>query len=83
MAISTPYDERLARLSAELDGTRLFYGDAGDREKQARKQRTAFLRKQVEESGGAEGSLDPGIYRAVREQAAGVGLRYDADGPAY
>ena len=27
-AVATPYDDELARLSAALDGTRLFYGDA-------------------------------------------------------
>ena len=37
VAIATPYDERLAELSAELDGTRLYYGGAEDRERQARK----------------------------------------------
>lgn len=175
VAISTPYDERLAKLSAKLDGTRLYYGDAQDKEKQSRKleaavklhssasveakarraafnasaggetnflgekelvqdvssgrvnldaiapkelpeplramsadeqkalvsetaqrretlkrqmkdladQRAAFLREKVEESGGAEDSLDHGIYRAVREQAAGVGLHYEAPAPAY
>ena len=29
--------------------------------------------------GGAEDSLDHKIYRAIREQAASKGLRYDAD----
>jgi uncharacterized protein YegL len=37
VAIATPYDERLAKLSAELDETRVYYGDAEDKEKQARK----------------------------------------------
>ncbi len=37
VAIATPYDERLARLSAQLDATRLYYGDARTRdEKQAK-----------------------------------------------
>jgi von Willebrand factor type A domain len=27
-AVTTPFDDEIARLSAELDGTRLFYGDA-------------------------------------------------------
>ncbi len=175
VAIATPYDERLAALSAELDGTRLYYGDAEDRERQARKleatdklnasasasakarraafnasesgeanllggkdlvedlasgraeladidsdelpaplqvlsaaaqkavieetaarrdaikreirtlaeQRDAYLSKEVEAGGGAEGSLDHGIYDAVREQAAGAGLRYEAAAPLY
>lgn len=175
VAIATPYDERLAKLSAELDGTRLYYGDAKDKEKQARKlkatdkmqsaasvqakarrgafnasasgkvnflgekelvedvssgrvdidaiapdqlpapiqslpaeerkalvaetaqrrtdlkremkdladRRNAYLRDKVEEEGGAEGSLDHGIYRAVRKQAAEAGLHYEAEAPAY
>jgi Mg-chelatase subunit ChlD len=37
VAIATPYDERLAKLSAELDGTRLYYGDEEDKKKQTRK----------------------------------------------
>jgi len=37
VAIATPYDDRLAKLSAELDETRLYYGDAEDKKKQARK----------------------------------------------
>jgi Skp family chaperone for outer membrane proteins len=28
LAVSTPYDEKIARLARDLDGTRLFYGDA-------------------------------------------------------
>jgi len=163
VAIATPYDERLAKLSAELDGTRLYYGDEKDKVKQARKleatkklnetasvtakarraafnasksgemnllgerelvddvtsgqvdldsiepeelpaplqamsageqkalviaageqradlkrqmkdladQRAAYLRDKVEEGGAAEGSLDEGIFRAVREQGGG------------
>jgi hypothetical protein len=37
----------------------------------------------VEERGGAEDSLDHGIYRAVKEQASSAGLTYDAAAPAY
>jgi Mg-chelatase subunit ChlD len=175
VAIATPYDERLAKLAAELDGTRLFYGSEGEREEKRRKveaatelhekasvstqarraafnatpsgksnllgdkelvedvasgrvnldaipaaalpepmqampeedrkalieekarqresiekdmrqlaeQRAAYLRDQVEAAGGAEESLDHGIYRAIREQAAEIGLSYDAKAPAY
>ncbi|WP_295413715.1 vWA domain-containing protein [uncultured Thiodictyon sp.] len=35
VAISTPYDAKLAKLSAELDDTRLFYGSADERGKRA------------------------------------------------
>jgi Mg-chelatase subunit ChlD len=37
IAMTTPFDETLARLSQELDATRLFYGDEEDRVEQARK----------------------------------------------
>ena len=46
-------------------------------------QRTDYLTQKVEESGGADGSLDAQIYKAVREQAKEKGLRYEADAPAY
>jgi len=45
--------------------------------------RAAYLRAKVDEAGGAEDSLDHGIYRAVREQAAAAGLHYEAEAPAY
>ena len=37
VAIATPFDARLAELSARLDGTRLYYGSAEDKAVQARK----------------------------------------------
>lgn len=37
LAIATPFDARLAELSADLDATRLGYGSAEDRERQALK----------------------------------------------
>ena len=175
VAIATPYDERLAKLSAELDATRLYYGSAADKARQERKlqaadrlradasvtsrarraafnasesgktnllgdkelvdavasgrvdlgsiapeelpapmqampaaeqkalieqtakrraalttevqelaqRRAGFLHEKVEERGGAKDSLDDGIYRAVREQAAAAGLHYESDAPAY
>ncbi|MEA3277544.1 MAG: vWA domain-containing protein [Pseudomonadota bacterium] len=175
VAIATPYDARLAELSAQMDETRLYYGDSEDKETHRRKleatkklhesatlesrarravfntsksgetnflgskdlvddvtggrvdladipqeelpaplqalppqaqkslvdetaerrnslkqemrelgeQRAAYLRKEVEERGGGEGSLDHGIYRAVRDQAADAGLNYEAEAPAY
>ena len=46
-------------------------------------QRSTYLEKSVEEAGGAADSLDDNIYRAVREQAAKVGLSYESDAPAY
>ncbi|MEJ2456373.1 MAG: VWA domain-containing protein [Candidatus Thiodiazotropha sp.] len=43
VAIATPYDERLAELSAELDGTRLYYGST--EEKAKREKKVAATRK--------------------------------------
>jgi uncharacterized protein YegL len=45
-------------------------------------ERDAYLKDQVEKSGGAADSLDQQIYDAVREQAAPLGLDY-ADGPKF
>ena len=45
--------------------------------------RSDYLKQKVEETGGAEKSLDHKIYRAVREQAAVKGLRYEHDAPEY
>ena len=175
VAIATPYDKKLARLSHELDATRLYYGDSETRAKKDGKlaatrklhasasvasrarraafnisgsgaanllgdselvddvssgrvdldeikredlpepmqalapaaakaliqeraeqreqlqaeirelaqQRSDFLKEKVEESGGAEASLDDRIYGAVRNQAAAKGLKYDVAAPAY
>jgi len=46
-------------------------------------QRSDFLKKKVDESGGAAASLDDRIYSAVREQAAAKGFRYETAAPAY
>jgi len=45
--------------------------------------RSDFLKKKVQEAGGARDSLDEKIYSAVREQAGKKGLRYEADAAAY
>ncbi|MEJ2130100.1 MAG: VWA domain-containing protein [Gammaproteobacteria bacterium] len=37
LAMTTPYDEQLARLSAELDATRMFYGDEETQERMKHK----------------------------------------------
>lgn len=175
VAIASPYDERLARLSAELDDTRLFYGSDEEKEQMRKKSAAAdklhasssvasrarraafnasesgkvnllgkqelvddmasgrvdldsigeeklpeplqamapeeraavvekqaerraelkkeiselsgkrddYLRRKVAETGEAEDSLDHKIYRAVREQAAAVGLSYEESMPSY
>ena len=45
--------------------------------------RSAYLRDKVEAEGGAEDSLDAKLYRSIKEQAAGSGMRYEAAAPAY
>jgi Mg-chelatase subunit ChlD len=47
------------------------------------RQRSDYLRKEVDKAGGAKDSLDRKIYGAVREQAGKKGLRYEAPAPAY
>ncbi len=46
-------------------------------------QRAEYLKKKVEEMGGAKDSLDHKIYGAIREQAASKGLHYDEDKVSY
>jgi len=41
VAIATPYDRKLAELSARLDDTRLYYGSAEEKAQQARRQAAA------------------------------------------
>lgn len=175
VAIATPYDKKLAKLSEELDGTRLYYGDSrtraekegklaatgklhryssvasrarraafnasgsgeanllGDNElvadvssgrvdldaikpeelppplqalapatakeliqekaeqrrelqaeiRELSQQRSDFLKRKVDERGGAAASLDDRIYDAVRKQAAARGFSYKTEAPAY
>jgi Mg-chelatase subunit ChlD len=45
-------------------------------------QRDAYIDAQVDAAGGADASLDQQIYEAVREQAAPLGLEYEA-GPRF
>ncbi len=45
--------------------------------------RDTYLQQKVAEAGEAEDSLDHKIYQAVREQAAAVGLSYEAAAPSY
>jgi hypothetical protein len=47
------------------------------------KKRDSFLEEEVEASGGAEASLDQGLFDAVRRQAGKAGLSYEADSPRY
>ncbi len=45
--------------------------------------RDRYLEDEVEAAGGAADSLDEKIYRAVRDQAASVGLTYEDDNAKY
>lgn len=45
--------------------------------------RNRFIRERVDAEGGADDSLDEKIYRAVKDQAASIGLTYDSDSPKY
>ena len=45
--------------------------------------RDRYLEAEVEAAGGASDSLDEKIYRAVRDQAASVGLTYEDDNAKY
>jgi len=45
--------------------------------------RDRFIKEKVTAEGGAGDSLDEKIYRAVKDQAASVGLTYDSDSAKY
>lgn len=45
--------------------------------------RSRFIKQKVKEAGGADDSLDEKIYRAVKNQAASIGLTYDSDSASY
>jgi Mg-chelatase subunit ChlD len=45
--------------------------------------RSQFIKQKVEAEGGADDSLDEKIYRAVKDQAAGIGLTYESDSASY
>jgi Mg-chelatase subunit ChlD len=175
VAVSTPFDEKLSRLAAELEDTRLYYGDAETKKVQKAKldanarlrkelstealarrdtfnatasgkanllgkselvdaissgrveldeiveenlpaslqamapaeqivviteqaqrrdqlqqeikklsaSRSDFIKQKIAAEGGADDSLDEKIYRAVKDQAASIGLTYDSDSASY
>ena len=45
--------------------------------------RNQFIKEKVAADGGAEDSLDEKIYRAVKDQAASIGLTYESDSARY
>jgi hypothetical protein len=175
VAVSTPFDEKLSRLAAKLEDTRLYYGDAETKKVQKAKldantrlrkelstealarrdtfnatasgkanllgeselvdaissgrveldeieeenlpaslqamapaeqmeviteqaqrrnqlqqeinklsaSRSDFIKEKIAAEGGADDSLDEKIYRAVKDQAASIGLTYDSDSASY
>ena len=51
--------------------------------RQLSESRSNFIKKKIATDGGADDSLDEKIYRAVKDQAAGIGLTYDSDSASY
>ncbi len=45
--------------------------------------RSTYIKQKLEAEGGADDSLDEKIYRAVKDQAASIGLTYDSDSASY
>jgi hypothetical protein len=72
-----------AERKAEVDETAARRDGIRSQIRELSEKRSAFVAKKVEEAGGAKDSLDDRIYRAVREQAAKAGLRYEAAAPSY
>ena len=54
-----------------------------ERIKDLARERTDYLSKKVAETEVGEVSLDHKIYRAIKQQAGKLGLRYEADAPQY
>jgi hypothetical protein len=71
-AAQIAYVEQLAEERRELESKVRELADA----------RSDFMKKKVEEAGGARDSLDQKIYDTVRRQAAEIGLVYE-EGPTY
>ncbi len=69
MEVITEQAKRRAQLQQEIRGLSTSRSD--------------FIKKKVAAEGGADDSLDEKIYRAVKDQAASVGLTYDSDSASY
>jgi uncharacterized protein YegL len=61
VAVSTPYDEKLARLSEDLDATRLYFGD---REKRAEKEVKLAATRKLHESASIEARARRAAFNA-------------------
>jgi len=71
--------ERQALISAKAKQRKALQENIG----KLAKERDSFIRKKLEASGGAKGSLDVRLFDAVRSQAGKKGLHYEAEAPAY
>ncbi len=69
VAISTPYDDKLARLSAALDDTRLYYGDAKE---QADKRAKIDATSKIEEKASAAVKARRATFNASESGAANL-----------
>ena len=69
MAVITEQAQRREQLQQEI--------------KKLSESRRNFIKEKVEAEGGAEDSLDEKIYRAVKDQAAAIGLTYSSESAAY
>ncbi|MCU7917981.1 MAG: VWA domain-containing protein [Candidatus Thiodiazotropha sp. (ex Epidulcina cf. delphinae)] len=69
VAIATPYDERLAKLSAELDETRLYYGSAEEKAKREMKQTAA---KKLHEEASVASRARRATFNATKSGAANL-----------
>ncbi|MET0091325.1 MAG: hypothetical protein ABW068_15130 [Candidatus Thiodiazotropha sp.] len=69
VAIATPYDDRLAELSAELDATRLYYGSAEERSRRERKLTTA---KQLHEAASVTSRARRATFNATASGGANL-----------
>ncbi len=69
VAIATPYDDRLAELSAELDATRLYYGNAEERSRREQKLATA---KQLHEAASVASRARRATFNATASGGANL-----------
>jgi Mg-chelatase subunit ChlD len=67
VAIATPFDEKIATLSAKLDYTRLYYGTAEEKEKQQRKLEAA---EKLHTTSSVESRTRRAVFNASKSGAA-------------
>ncbi|MFM8331605.1 MAG: VWA domain-containing protein [Candidatus Methylumidiphilus sp.] len=69
VAVATPFDKKLAELSAKLDGTRLYYGDAAEKAKQQAKMDAA---KKLHTESSVESQARRATFNASSSGAANL-----------